>query len=57
VHDLFLTIFERLIAKCKKDLEVEFDKKDLGLVHYFMGFRDVVEERYTLGMGIIQLRS
>jgi len=56
VHDLFLTIFERLIAKCR-DLAVEFDKKDLGLVHYFMGFRDVVEERYTLGRGIIQLRS
>jgi hypothetical protein len=26
-----------LIADCKRDLSSEFDMKDLGLMHYFLG--------------------
>jgi len=35
--DLFLTGSSRLIEECKKNLEIEFDMKDLGLMHYFLG--------------------
>jgi hypothetical protein len=37
VDDLFLTGEEKLIAKCKKRLAAEFEMKDLGLMHYFLG--------------------
>jgi hypothetical protein len=37
VDDLFLTREEKLIAKCKKRLASEFEMKDLGLMHYFLG--------------------
>jgi hypothetical protein len=37
VDDLFLTGSEKLIADCKRDLAVEFEMKDLGLMHYFLG--------------------
>jgi hypothetical protein len=37
VDDLFLTGEEKLITDCKKKLAVEFEKKDLGLIHYFLG--------------------
>ena len=37
VNDLFLTGNERLIAWCKKKLATEFEMKDLGLMHYFLG--------------------
>jgi hypothetical protein len=33
----FLTGSQRLIADCKRDLASEFDMKDLGLMHYFLG--------------------
>ena len=36
VDDIFLTRSSRLIKECKKNLEVEFDMKDLGLMHYFL---------------------
>jgi hypothetical protein len=36
VDDLFLIGSKRLIAECKRDL-VEYEMKDLGLMHYFMG--------------------
>jgi len=35
VDDLFLTGSSRIIEDCKRNLEVEFDMKDLGLMHYF----------------------
>ena len=35
VDDLFLTRDERLIRDCKSNLAVEFEMKDLGLMHYF----------------------
>ena len=37
VDDIFLTGSSRLIKDCKRNLEAEFDMKDLGLMHYFLG--------------------
>jgi hypothetical protein len=37
VHDLFIIGEESLIIQCKKDLASEFDMKDLGLMHYYLG--------------------
>jgi hypothetical protein len=38
VDDLFLTGEEKLITEYKKRLASEFEIKDLGLMHYFLGF-------------------
>ena len=35
VDDLFLTGADPLIHQCKRELTVEFEMKDLGLIHYF----------------------
>jgi hypothetical protein len=37
VDDLFLTDEENLITDCKKKLAAEFEMKDLGPMHYFLG--------------------
>jgi hypothetical protein len=37
VDDLFLTDSERLIVECKRALTSEFEMKDLGMMHYFLG--------------------
>jgi hypothetical protein len=37
VDDLFLTGEENQIAWCKRELISEFETKDLGLMHYFLG--------------------
>ena len=37
VDDLFLTGDENQIAQCKRELTSEFEMKDLGLMHYFLG--------------------
>jgi hypothetical protein len=37
VDDLFLTGAKTLITTCKQDLAEEFEMKDLGLMHYFLG--------------------
>ena len=37
VDDLILTCHDQLIHSCKVDLEKEFEMKDLGLLHYFLG--------------------
>jgi hypothetical protein len=37
VGDLFLTSVENLISECKRKLVVEFEMKDLRMVHCFMG--------------------
>jgi hypothetical protein len=37
VDDLFLTGEEKLIAEYKQRLAAEFEMKDLGLMHYFLG--------------------
>ena len=37
VDDLFLTGNEKQIVECKKKLAEEFEMKDLGITHYFLG--------------------
>jgi hypothetical protein len=37
VDDLFLIGEENLITNCKKKLTAEFEMKELGLMHYFLG--------------------
>ena len=37
MDDLLLTGDERLIGDCKSNFAVEFEMKDLGLMHYFLG--------------------
>ena len=37
VDDLFLIGDEELISKTKENLSSEFEMKDLGLMHYFLG--------------------
>eukprot|EP00253_Pinus_taeda_P007357 PITA_07357 len=37
VNDLFLTSVDPHIHKCKRELASEFEMKDLGLMHYFLG--------------------
>ena len=37
MDDLFLTGAEKLIEWCKQQLASEFEMKDLGLMHYFLG--------------------
>jgi hypothetical protein len=37
VDELFLIGSERLIAECKRALTSEFEMKDLGMMHYFLG--------------------
>ena len=39
VDDLFITSVEGRIQEFKRQLEVEFDMKDLGLVHSYMGLK------------------
>ena len=37
VDDLFPTGADPLIHQCKRELAFEFEMKDLGLMHYFLG--------------------
>jgi hypothetical protein len=37
VDDLILTRDEQPIHSCKEDLAKDFEMKDLGLLHYFLG--------------------
>ena len=37
VDDLFVIGMDRLIADTKRKLAVEFEMKDLGMMHYFLG--------------------
>jgi hypothetical protein len=37
VENLFIIGEESLIIQCKKELASEFDMKDLGLMHYYLG--------------------
>ena len=38
VDNLFLTGSEPLMIECMRKLASEFEMKDLGLMHYFLGF-------------------
>ena len=37
LYDMFLTIKEELIRDARRRLVVEFEIKDLGMMHYFLG--------------------
>ena len=37
VDDLILTSDDRFIKCCKEDLKIEFEMKDMGLMHYLHG--------------------
>ena len=37
VDDIFFTCANPLIYQCKRELTNEFEMKDLGLMHYFLG--------------------
>jgi hypothetical protein len=37
VDDLIMNGDEKLIHSCKEDLAKEFEMKDMGLLHYFLG--------------------
>ena len=37
VDDLFMTGDEHQISQCKRELTSNFEMKDLGLMHYFLG--------------------
>jgi hypothetical protein len=37
VDDMFLIGSKKLIARCKADMAVEFEMKDIGMMHYFLG--------------------
>ena len=37
MDDLFVTDEDGLIADMKRKLDVEFEMKDLGMMHYFLG--------------------
>ena len=37
VDDLILTSDEQLVRSCKEDLVREFEMKDMGIMHYFLG--------------------
>jgi hypothetical protein len=37
VDDMFLTGVEKLISECKRKMDVEFEMKDLGMMHYILG--------------------
>ena len=50
VDDLFLTGSSRLIGDCKKNLVVEFDLKDLGQMHYFLGL-EVWQQKGEIFLG------
>jgi hypothetical protein len=39
VDDMFLTGVENLISECKRKLAVEFEMKDLGMMHYILGLQ------------------
>jgi hypothetical protein len=50
VDDLFLTSEESLIIQCKKELASEFNMKDLGLMHYYLGL-EVWQKRGEVFLG------
>jgi hypothetical protein len=58
VDDLFLTDEEKLITDCKKKLAAEFEMKDLGPMHYFLGLEvwQSPERRSSLTKGSMQLK-
>jgi hypothetical protein len=50
VDDLFLTGAKTLITGCKQDLAKEFEMKDLGLMHYFLGL-EISQQKGEIFLG------
>eukprot|EP00253_Pinus_taeda_P024926 PITA_24926 len=50
VDDLFLTGSSRLIKDYKENLAIEFNMKDLGRMHYFLGF-EVWQQKGEIFLG------
>jgi len=50
VDHLFLTGSSKLIEDCKKNLATEFDMKDLGRMHYFLGL-EVWQQKGEIFLG------
>jgi hypothetical protein len=50
VDDLFITCEESLIIQCKNELASEFDMKDRGLMHYYLGL-EVWQKRGEVFLG------
>ena len=48
VDDLLITGEEHLIKKCKQKLTAEFEMKDLGLLHYFLGLKVWQQDNYII---------
>ena len=48
VDDLLITGEEHLIKKCKQELTAEFEMKDLGLLHYFLGLEVWQQDNYII---------
>ena len=44
VDDLFITGAKRVISGCKEDLAMEFEMKEIGLMHYFLGLAVQAEQ-------------
>ena len=55
VDDLFLIGKEQLIAWCKREITPEFEMKDLGLMHYFLGLEVWQKSRFSFPKENIQL--
>jgi hypothetical protein len=53
VDDFFLTGAEPLTIQCKKELATEFDMKDLGLMHYYLGL-EVWQKRGEVFLGQVK---
>ena len=52
VDDLFVTGMDGLVADMKRKLVVEFEMKDLGMMHYFLGMEVwQVADGISLGQG------
>jgi hypothetical protein len=50
VDDFFLKGAKPLIIQCKRELASEFDMKDLGLMHYYLGL-EVWQKRGEIFLG------
>ena len=50
VDDLFVTCVDGFIANTKRNLALEFQMKDLGMKHYFLGI-EVWQNAYGISLG------
>jgi len=55
VDDLFLTGAEKLIVRCKEDMAVEVEMKDISLMHHFLGL-EVCRDRGRISLGKVSMQ-